>query len=113
MAEEAKTYVFGNDGANNMWPLAFANNNGFGGNGWGGAGLGFIGGLLLGGLWNGGFGGWGNNGGNNAAVAAGMYANDSATRDLIMQGINGNKEAISALATTLNMNVNQVQNEIS
>lgn len=113
MAEETKTYVFGQDGnANSMWPLAFAGNNGFGGNGWGGAGLGFIGGLLLGGLWNGGFGGWGNNG-NNAAAAAGMYANDSATRDLIMQGINGNKEAISTLSSTLNMDINQVQSEIS
>lgn len=110
MAEEAKTYVFGNDGASSMWPLAFAGNNGFGGNGWGGAGLGFIGGLLFGSLWNGGFGnGWG---GNNGAVA-GMYANDSATRDLIMQGINGNKEAISTLSTTLNMDINQVQSEIS
>ena len=26
MAEEAKTYVFGNDGASSMWPLAAMSN---------------------------------------------------------------------------------------
>jgi len=109
MAEEAKTYVFGNDGANSMWPLAMAN-GGFGANGWGGGILGFLAGILFGGLWGGnGFGGWGGNG----AGAAGMYANDSATRDLIIQGINGNHEAISTLSSTLHTDLGDVQQALS
>lgn len=106
MAEE-KTYVFGNDGANSMLPFAM-NNGGFGG--WGGGLIGLIAGLLFGGLWGGnGFGGWGGNG----AGAAGMYANDSATRDLIIQGINGNHDAISTLSSTLHADLNSVESAIS
>lgn len=106
MAEE-KTYVFGNDGANSMLPFAM-NNGGFGG--WGGGLIGLIAGLLFGGLWGGnGFGGWGSNG----AGAAGMYANDSATRDLIIQGINGNHDAISTLSSTLHADLNSVESAIS
>lgn len=107
MAEEAKTYVFGNDGASSMWPLAAMSNGGFNG-GWGGGILGFLAGILFGGLWGGnGFGGWGGNG------AAGMYANDSATRDLIIQGINGNHEAISTLSSTLHADLGDVQAALS
>lgn len=109
MAEEAKTYVFGNDGANSILPFAMANNGGWG-NGWGGGILGFLAGILFGGLWGGnGFGGWGGNG----AGAAGMYANDSATRDLIIQGINGNHEAISTLSSTLHTDLGDVQQALS
>lgn len=107
MAEEAKTYVFGNDGASSMWPLAAMSNGGFNG-GWGGGILGFLAGILFGGLWGGnGFGGWGGNG------AAGMYANDSATRDLIIQGINGNREAIATLSSTLHTDLGDVQQALS
>ncbi len=107
MAEETKTYVFGQDGNNSMLPLALAGNGGFGGNGWG-YGIGaLILGLLFGGLWGGnGFGGFGNNG------AAGI-ANQDATRDLIMQGLAGNRESISALATNLNSNFNAVSTALS
>lgn len=105
MAEE-KTYVFGQDGAaNSMWPLAFAGNNGIGG-GWGGGLIGLIAGLLFGGLWGGnGFGGWG---GSGAALAG-----DSATRDLIIQGINGNREAISTLSSTLHTDVSAVESAVN
>lgn len=106
MAEEAKTYVFGNDGASSMWPLAMANNGSFGG--WGGGILGFLAGILFGGLWGGN--GWGGFGGSGAA---GMYANDSATRDLIIQGINGNHEAISTLSSTLHADLGDVQTALS
>ena len=108
MAEEAKTYVFGNDGANSMLPFAMANNGGF--NGWGGGILGLLAGILFGGLWGGN--GWGGFGGNGAG-AAGMYANDSATRDLIIQGINGNHEAISTLSSTLHTDLGDVQQALS
>ena len=105
MAEE-KTYVFGNDGANSMLPFAAMNNGGFGG--WGGGLIGLIAGLLFGGLWGGnGFGGYGNVG------SAGMYANDSATRDLIIQGINGNHDAISTLSTTLHTDISAVETAVN
>lgn len=105
MAEE-KTYVFGQDGAaNSMWPLAFAGNNGFGGNGWGGGLVGLIAGLLFGGLWGGNGFGWG---GNGAAVAG-----DSATRDLIIQGMNGNREAVATLSSTLHSDLNSVETALS
>lgn len=101
MAEE-KTYVFGNDSASSMLPLATMNNGG-GFGGWGGGLIGLIAGLLFGGLWGGnGFGGYG-----NASVG------DSATRDLIMQGISGNRDAISSLATTLNCDSNAVSAALS
>ena len=105
MAEE-KTYVFGNDGANSMLPFAAMNNGGFGG--WGGGLIGLIAGLLFGGLWGGnGFGGYGN------AGAAGIYANDSATRDLIIQGINGNHDAISSLSATLHTDISAVETAVN
>lgn len=90
-----------------MLPYAFAN-NGFGGNGWGGGILGFLAGILFGGLWGGnGFGGFG--GGNGAAT----WANGDATRDLIIQGINGNDKAISTLSSTLHTDINSIQSALS
>lgn len=100
MAEEAKTYVFGNDSsANSMLP--FMANGGFGG-------LGGWGGLLLGWLFGmgwGGFGGYGNWGGNGNA--------GDATRDLVMQGLAGNRESIAAIASTLNTDFNSIQTALS
>lgn len=111
MAEETKTYVFGQDGANanSMWPLAFAN-NGFGGGNWGGGILGFLAGILFGGIRGGnGFGGFGGFGNGSAAA----FANSDATRDLIIQGINGNHEAISTLSNTLHTDLGDVQQALS
>lgn len=97
MAEETKTYVFGQDGgSNSMWPLAAMGNGGFGGfGGWGG--------LLLGLLF-----GWGFNGNG-----FGGNGNSEGTRDLIMQGLNGNQQAISQLATTLNSDFNSIRDGLS
>lgn len=107
MPEETKTYVFGQDGANSMLPFALAGNNGFGGNGFGWGIGALILGLLFGGLWGGnGFGGFGNNG----AMAA---ANTDATRDLIMQGLAGNRESIAALASTINSDFSTVQSSLN
>lgn len=102
MAEEAKTYVFGNDGSSNsMLPLAMAN-GGFGG-------LGGWAGILLGLLFGWGFGGngWGGFGGGN------NFANTEGTRDLIMSGIAGNRESIATLAATLNSDYNSISSAIS
>lgn len=94
MAEETKTYVFGNEGSNSMLPLMA--NGGFGGlGGWGGLLLGWLFGMGWGGN---GFGGWGGNG--NAG---------DATRDLVMQGLAGNRESIASIASTLNTDFNSIQ----
>ena len=60
--------------------------------------------MLMGG--NNGFGGFGNNG----AMAA---ANTDATRDLIMQGLAGNRESIAALASTINSDFSTVQSSLN
>ena len=98
MAEEAKTYVFGNDGSNSMLPF-LAGNGGFGGlGGWGGLLLGWLFGMGWGGN---GFGGWGGNGAGDA------------TRDLVMQGLAGNRESIAAIASSLNTDFNSIQSALS
>lgn len=99
MAEETKTYVFGNEGASNsMLPLMA--NGGFGGlGGWGGLLLGWLFGMGWGGY--GGFGGWGGNG--NAG---------DATRDLVMQGLAGNRESIATIASTLNADFNSISSAL-
>lgn len=121
--EGTKTYVFGQDGNNanllsTIAPLlqkqgvdpsvlAMMNNNGFGGNnfiwaifllalfGWGGNGFGF-----------------GNNGNNGAGFLANQL-NNSEGRDLLMQAIQGNHDALNQLASTMQVNATAVQNGFS
>ena len=88
MAEETKTYVFGND-SNSLLP-ALMNNNGFGnGNAWWVI-------ILLALLW--GRGGYGQ---NDVAPILGALNGDTG-RDLLAQGIQGNASAINQLASTFN-----------
>jgi uncharacterized protein YoxC len=116
MAEETKTYVFGNDANNGgMVPawLAYGNNGGIGnfGGGWGTGILGFLLGALIGN--NGLFGnGWG---GNSSAAAASLGAQATANNntDLIMNAINGTDADVRLLATTLNADVNEVKSAIN
>lgn len=99
MAEETKTYVFGNEG--NSVPAWMAmNNNGLGfGNGLGSGIVGF----LLGALFNGGLGGFGGFGGNGAA-ALGAQADRNNNTDLVIQAINSNGEqSRQAIQTISNM----------
>lgn len=90
--------------------LAMMNNgNGFGGNGnwfW------IVLFLIFG--W-GGFGGNGFGRGGNAQGLAdlGNLVNNDAGRELLMQAINGNGQAISQLASTLSCDVNALQNHLS
>lgn len=85
--------------------MAMMNNNGMGGNGgwwwiwiillffcWGGNGFGF--------------------GGRNAGALA-SELNTDANTNLLMQAINGNKDAINNLATTLNCDINSVQTALN
>lgn len=115
---DTKTYVFGQDNncsLNALLPLlqqrgidpsvlAMLNNGGFGGNNF--VWVWFI--LLLFG-W-GGNGAWGNNGKNGQVLNA---INDSTGRDLLMQAINGNGNAVGQLSAKLNCDVNAIQNTLN
>lgn len=118
MAEETKTYVFGNEPSSGFGTgfvpgmLMGANNSGFGGFG---NGIGDLIGLAIVASifgWGGnGWGGWGGFGGNNNG-AAGFLSNqisDTSTRELIMQAINGTDADVRQLATTLNVDVESLK----
>lgn len=100
---------------NLLMALNGKNNNGFGGDGsW------FMWIIFLFFLFPlmGGRGGWGNGfGGNDGGVPAnaglaGLINNDNG-RELLMQAINGNGQAINNLATNLNCSVGQIQQAIN
>lgn len=58
--------------------------------------------------------GWGGNfGGNNGTGFLANQLNNDAGRELIMQAVNGNRDAINTLATTVNSDFNSVNNAIS
>lgn len=59
--------------------------------------------------WGNGFGGWGNNGGNRGIGFLSDQINNTNGRDLLMQAINGNGNAISQLATQLGCKVGDIQ----
>lgn len=87
--------------------MAMMNNNGMGSNGcW------WIWIILLFFVW----GGWGGNGFGNRGGEASQLAsqlNTDANTNLLMQAINGNKEAISTLSNTLNCDINSVQSALN
>ena len=63
--------------------------------------------------WGGnGFGGFCRNGQTEGNFLAGQLANDTG-RELLMQAINGNAQAISQLSTTLNCDINAIQGAIN
>lgn len=119
---DAKTYIFGENGGSNgmlsaLAPLlnksgldpnlllAMNNGGGFGGNG------NWLWIIFLFFIWGwGGNRGWGNNGNSTDGLAA-LINNDNG-RDLLMSAIQGNGQAISQLATTLNCSVNTIQQGI-
>lgn len=95
---DSKVFMFPENGYNN--------NNGLGLGGWGGGILGFILGILLG---NNGF--FGNGFGGNGGALSNQLNNDS-TRELVLNAINGTDADVRLLATTLNADVNQVNDAI-
>lgn len=104
---ETKTLVFpesgsGNNGLDPNLLLAMNNGGGFGGNN------GWIWLLFLWALRGNGFGFGGNGGGELANMV-----NGDAGRELLMQAINGNGNAISQLATNLNCSIGQIQSAIN
>ena len=94
---------------NNWLPWMLAGNGGFGGfgGGWGTGIVGFILGALVG---NNGFGGLfgGNSGMGGAGYVANALNNDTG-RELILQAVNGNHEALSNLSGILHADVASVQ----
>ena len=119
MAEETKTYVFGNDsgagfGSGFVPGMLMGGNNGFGfGNGITDLiGLAIVASIFG---WGGNGNGWFGNNGVNAG-AAGFLSNqisDTSTRDLIMNAINGTDADVRQLASTLNVDVESVKNGIN
>lgn len=89
--------------------MAMMNNN----SGMGGNGCWWIWIILLFFVW----GGWGGNGfgGNRSGEASQLASqlNTDANTSLLMQAINGNKEAISTLSNTLNCDINSVQSALN
>ena len=122
MAEETKTYVFGNDAGSGFGTgfvpgmLMGAGNGGFGG-----FGTNTIGDLIalaiVASIFGWGGNGWGGFGGNNGNLGAtGFLSNqisDTSTRDLIMQAINGTDADVRQLATTLNVDVESLKTGIN
>jgi hypothetical protein len=109
-------YNSGNFDPNLLLGMMFGGGAGFGG--FGGANwlLPFLLFGLWGGGWGNGFGGFG--GGNGFGFANGFdflsnQLNNTAGRDLIMQAIQGNANAISQLASTLGCSVSELRNALS
>lgn len=134
-----KTYVFSNDpssgccgsklditallpnlmGGRSLDPnLLLALNNGYRNQDmWGGAGMWWIWILLLFGWGRNGFGGWGGygNGGDgccNPCNALPWALNSDTGRELLMQAIQGNGDAIRQLASTLNCDVKSIETNL-
>lgn len=122
MSEESKTYVFGQDSNGMLSMIApllqqrgidpgvlalMRNNSGFGGEGgW------FMWIIFLFFLMGWGGNGWGNNRNNGTDFLTSQLNNDYG-RDVLLQAINGNGNAISQLATTLNCDINAVQGALN
>ena len=109
-------------GGNRLDPnLLLALNNGYRNQDmWGGAGMWWIWILLLFGWGRNGFGGWGgygnggecfNNGCNNCAALPWALNNDTG-RELLMQAIQGNGDAVRQLASTLNCDVKSIETNL-
>ena len=108
--ESSKIMMFPEMGSNSIDPallMALNNNGGFGGNNW-------IWILFLWMIWGWGGNGWGGNGfgGNNGTGFLANQMNNDTGRELLMNAIQGNREAIGTLSTLLNTEINTVQNGI-
>lgn len=121
-----RTLIFTPDGAGNGYGAGGFDPNlllgmMFGGGGFGGWGGGanWLLPFLLFGLWGNGWGGFGGFGGGNGFGFANGFdflsnqLNNTAGRDLIMQAIQGNANAISQLASTLGCTTSELRNALN
>lgn len=101
-------------GRNSLDPnLLLLLNNGYNNQGmWGGAGMWWIWILLFFGLGRNGWGGFGGNGGCNTCNALPWALNGDTGRELLMNAIQGNGNAIGQLATTLNCDIKSLENSL-
>lgn len=99
--------MFQNKGFDQTALLGMLNNGGFGGMG---GGYWFIWIIFLWMMW--GNNGWGRNGQQGLADLGNLINNDNG-RELLMSAIQGNGQAISQLASTLNCSINSVQQGIN
>ena len=123
---DTKTYVFGQDGNQNGFGNDFLTGALLGGGGFGGFGGGanWLLPWLLFALWgNNGWGGFGGFGGNRGNGCFGGFnggigflsdqLNNDAGRELIMQAIQGNTNAINQLSSTLNCSIGDLRNALN
>ena len=124
---DTKTYVFGQDGNQNGFGSDFLTGALLGGGGFGGFGGGanWLLPWLLFALWgNNGWGGFGNFGGNRGGNGCcggfnggiGFLSdqlNNDAGRELIMQAIQGNTNAINQLSSTLNCSIGDLRTALN
>ena len=124
---DTKTYVFGQDGNQNGFGSDFLTGALLGGGGFGGFGGGanWLLPWLLFALWGnngwGGFGGFGGNRGGNGCCGGfnggiGFLSdqlNNDAGRELIMQAIQGNTNAINQLSSTLNCSIGDLRTALN
>lgn len=130
MAAETVVYTPDNGSANNMlpWMASLLQNRGIDPNvlysvmgnnrgGWFGNDMfsSLIALIVVCGIFgNNGFGGlFGGNGGGQGAAALGNLINNNDGRELLMQAIQGNRTAISELASTLNVSISAVQQSLT
>lgn len=120
MSDSTKTIVFDGAGSSNNtfdpnYLLGMMMGNGGFGGGFGNGSWIWVLFLfaLFGGNW-GGFGGWGNNGfGGNGAGFLSNQINEDTGRQLVMQAINGNRDAIAQLSTTLHCSIGDIQTALT
>lgn len=120
---ETKTYVFGNDGNKGGYQNGFDPNFLIGAMMGGGGGFGGFGGgnwllpLLFFALWgNNGWGGFGGNGGAGNLLGTGFLSNqinENATKEVIMQALQGTNSAVNSLASTFNCTAGEMRNALT
>lgn len=88
-------------------------NNGYNNQGmWGGGGIWWLWILLMFGLFRNGWSGFEGNGGSNTCNALPWALNGDAGRELLMNAIQGNGNAIAQLSTTLNCDIKSLENSL-
>ena len=116
MSDSTKTIVFDGAGSSNNtfdpnYLLGMMMGNGGFGGGFGNGSWIWV--LFLWAIFGGNWGGFGNGFGGNGAGFLSNQINEDTGRQLVMQAINGNRDAIAQLSTSLNCSIGDVQNALT